>query len=303
MRNRSNNPLPAFYTYHNDMITDAGKPIVAPLEINDFTYLHFHDCIEIGYCVSGTGVCMVEDRQYTFQQGDVQIVFPYQKHLSRNNADASARWCWFTFHPHLLMEKSGFASSGKIEQLIFHEMGLCGIFSPEQYPEIVALVKQLFRELLEQDDDSPYHLELGALYVYQLLICLARLSETLPKLHIERDGNLQSVATALEFIAQAVANASVPSVEMLAASCSMSVSNFRRVFRKIVGLSPKDYITKCFINKAQQLLLTTHKSILEICAETGFGDVSWFNRQFLAKTNMTPSAFRRKYSKFTTKVT
>jgi AraC-like DNA-binding protein len=65
----------------------------------------------------------------------------------------------------------------------------------------------------------------------------------------------------------------------------------------VTGLSPKDYITQGLLNKAQQLLLTTRKSISEICIETGFGDQSWFNRQFLAKTKMTPSGFRKKFQR------
>lgn len=297
MKNRSNNALPAFYTQHNDMLADSEKPFFAPLEINDFTYLHFHDCFEIGYCVSGKGICLVEDRQYPFQEGDVEIVFPFQKHLSRNCENESSKWYWLTFQPYALMEKIGFSGGVNIEQLVFNEMGLCGIFSPKQYPEIVTLVEQLFRELLENNHRSPYHAEFCSLYVYQLFISLARLSAALPKLKIERGGNLQSVSHALDTISQSVRSANVPSVEMLASSCNMSVSNFRKVFRKVTGLSPKDYITKCFVNKAQQLLLTTDKSISDICAESGFGDISWFNRQFFAKTNMTPSAFRKRYSK------
>lgn len=297
MLNRSNDNLPVFYTRHNDMIIDSGKPIIASLEINDFTYLHFHDCFEIGYCVSGSGVCLVEDKQYEFKKGDVQIIFPFQKHLSKNSEKGSSVWYWLTFNPHLLMKKSGFSGGNKLEQLIFNEMGVCGIFSTEEYPEVVALVESFFRELLEKDSASIYHSELCALYVYQLFICLARISEPLPKLKIERDGKLEAVANALDIISQAVLNADTPSVEMLAFSCNMSVSNFRKVFLKVTGLSPKNYITKCFINKAQQLLLTTDKSISEICMETGFGDISWFNRQFLSKTNMTPSAFRKKHSK------
>lgn len=297
MLKRSKDTLLVFYTRHNDMIMDSGKPIIASLEINDFTYLHFHDCLEIGYCVSGNGICLVEDKEYAFKKGDVEIVFPFQKHLSKNSENEVSVWYWLTFNPYSLMKKSGFSDIVKIEQAMSEKMGLCGIFSPETYPEIVTLVEQFFGELLQKDNNSLYHSELCALYVYQLLISLARISEPLPKLKIEQNAKLQTISTALDIISHAVQKANTPSVEMLASSCNMSVSNFRKVFFKITGLSPKNYITKCFINKAQQLLLTTDKSSSEICFEVGFGDISWFNRKFLSETKMTPSAFRRKYSK------
>lgn len=292
MRNRSNHSLPAFYTYHNDMMLGSDKPMLAILDINDLTYLHFHDCFEIGVCVSGSGICMVEDQVYPFKEGDVEIIFPFQKHLSKNGPEGSSRWYWLTFNPHAVMERCGFRNSSKLEQLISNEMGLCGIFSPDAFPEIVGLVKQIFTETLEHDQESLYHSELRALYVYQLLIELARRSATLPKLQIQQDRNLQAISPALDLIVQ---SSTPPSVESLARSVNMSVSNFRKVFCKVTGLSPKDYITKHLINKAQQMLLTTDQSISSICSETGFGDQSWFNRQFLAKTQMTPSQFRKRF--------
>ena len=45
------------------------------------------------------------------------------------------------------MENSGFASTAKIDNMIFQEMGLCGIFSPEKYPQVTELVENLFHDL------------------------------------------------------------------------------------------------------------------------------------------------------------
>lgn len=296
MRNRSTDGLPAFFISHDTFsFTGSERLFSCPLEIYDFTFLHFHDFLEIGYCVDGKGICRVEGREYPFQKGDIEIIFPFQQHLSRNYESECSQWYWLNINPYALMENSGFASVQKIEHMIFEEMGLCGIFSPEQYPEIAKLVGALLRETADQPADTLYHTELCASYVYQILICLARLSLQLPKLEFQRDRSLLSLVPALDLISESVHSGIVPSVELLAGSCGMSVSNFRRVFRRVIGLAPKDYITKSFLYKAQQLLMTTNKSILEISMETGFQDISGFNRQFLAKTQMTPSAFRKAY--------
>lgn len=296
MRNRSEHDLPAFFiAYDTFSFTGSERIFPTPLEIYDFTFLHFHDFLEIGYCVDGKGICRVEDREYFFQKGDIEIIFPFQQHLSRNHESESSQWYWLNINPYALMEDSGFAGAQKIEHMMFEEMGLCGILSPKQYPEIAGLVDGLLRETVEGLADTPYHTELCAAYVYQILICLARLSIKLPKLEIQRDRSILSLAPALDLISEGVRCGAVPSVEMLASSCGMSVSNFRRVFHRVIGLAPKDYITKSFLYKAQQLLMTTKKSILEISMETGFQDISGFNRQFLAKIRMTPSAFRKAY--------
>lgn len=298
MQNHSNQNLPAFYVSHRPFPFTKSKDLIAvPLEIYDFTFLHFHDCLEIGICLDGKGICLVEDQTHTFKKGDVEIIFPYQKHLSRNYESEQSLWYWLYLNPYSLMDNSGFANASKIEHMISKEMGLCGIFSKENYPEIEELVSRLFQEISGQNTEVPYYSELCASYVYQLLIQLSRLSTDLPKLQIQPDRNMISVLPAIDLISENVRKGVVPSVEMLANECGMSLSNFRKVFHKIIGLTPKDYITKSVLYRAQKLLLSTDKSILEISVETGFKDLSGFNRQFLAKTGMTPSAFRKAYKR------
>ena len=298
MQKRSNSTLPTFFIQQETFpYTKERKPHIAPLEIYDFTFLHFHDFLEIGYCLEGEGICRVGDIEYSFKKGDIQIVFPFQKHLSKNKSTKSSQWYWLNINPYSLMERSGFATISRVEHLMFNEMSLCGIFSPKKYPELVRLADCLLRESLDYSLDSPHHLEFCASYLYQILIHLARLSQDLPKLKMERDKHVTAVAPALTMITDGIRNSSIPSVQSLADTCGMSISNFRKVWKKIIGISPKDYITKSFLYKAQQLLITTEKSITEIAMETGFHDVSGFNRHFLSKANMSPSDFRKRYKK------
>ena len=296
MQKRSTDSLPSFFVHQNTFpyATDR-KPHIYALEIYDFTFLHFHDFLEIGFCVDGEGICRIEDAEYEFKKGDIQIIFPFQNHLSKNKTDESSRWCWLNINPYALMETTGFATISKIEHLMFHEMALCGIFSPEKYPEIVELANCLLRETLKNSMETPHHLELCASYLYQILIHLARISQEFPKLQMKRDKHVSALTPALNMITSGIQNSSIPSVHELADVCGMSVSNFRKVWTKVIGLSPKDYITKSFLYKAQQLLITTDKAITEIAMETGFSNISGFNRHFLSKCHMSPSDFRKRY--------
>lgn len=298
MQNRSNNKLPVFFIRQETFpYRNQRTPHIAPLNIYDFTFLHFHDFLEIGYCVKGEGICRVGDIEYPFKKGDIQIIFPFQKHLSKNKAGHQSQWYWLNINPYALMELSGFATISKIEHLMFQEMGLCGIFPAEKYPEIAELANRFLQEALEYDATDSHHLEFCASYLYQILITLSRLSSDLPKLEMERDRNVSALFPALTIISDGIQNSSIPSVQSLSDACGMSISNFRKVWKKVIGLSPKDYITKHFLYKAEQLLLTTDKSITEISMETGFQDVSGFNRQFHSKAGMTPSEFRKRYKK------
>ncbi|TLU74466.1 AraC family transcriptional regulator [Lichenicoccus roseus] len=72
-----------------------------------------------------------------------------------------------------------------------------------------------------------------------------------------------------------------------------SPSAFSRAFHRQIGLTFTAYVNGMRINRACRLLTTSDRTVTEICFETGFNNVSNFNRQFLSRTAMTPRAYRR----------
>ena len=78
----------------------------------------------------------------------------------------------------------------------------------------------------------------------------------------------------------------------IAASASLSVSECLRCFRRMMDLTPKEYLTQHRIRYAATLLEQTGKSIGEIAAECGFPDMSYFARVFRAQRGCTPTEYR-----------
>ena len=83
------------------------------------------------------------------------------------------------------------------------------------------------------------------------------------------------------------------SVERLARLSHYSVAQFRKLFVKLMHMSPSQYVTQVRINAAKTLLKTTDRLIADIAAETGFCDHSHFIKTFRAATGLTPNEFRR----------
>ena len=52
----------------------------------------YHSVLELGWCISGSGECYAEDQIFPFCSGDVQIIFPYQKHYNRSQLGTPSRW-------------------------------------------------------------------------------------------------------------------------------------------------------------------------------------------------------------------
>ena len=82
------------------------------------------------------------------------------------------------------------------------------------------------------------------------------------------------------------------SLEKLASTLNMNREYFCRIFKKATGITPVEYINYVRVWKAENLLTTTHASILEISMEVGFSSVSYFNRVFKKLRGTTPSAYR-----------
>jgi AraC-like DNA-binding protein len=69
-----------------------------------------------------------------------------------------------------------------------------------------------------------------------------------------------------------------------------------RFFKRATGRTMTEYLNELRISAAAQLLVTTDKSIAEICFHVGFGNYSNFNRQFNRIKGLSPRSLRRRFS-------
>lgn len=76
----------------------------------------------------------------------------------------------------------------------------------------------------------------------------------------------------------------------LARIALLSPCHLLRVFKKVVGMTPKAYLLHLRVERTRQLL-RLGKSVSEIVALTGFTDTSHLARTFKALTGMTPRDF------------
>lgn len=283
MRNRSISKLPSFYAAApaDDLNSCADAPY--PLELFDITFLHFHSVLELGVCVSGRGCCVVQDREYPFEAGDVQIVFPFQSHLSRSEGDEYSRWYWTSLNPMQLLGAWGAPDLPRLEKLLYTRMGLCGIIDRERYPLIAALIS---RVALSRDRRR------GTACLCALIEELAAESNGLEPLQLRPERAFLRLEPALQHVQSQLDAGRLPAVAELASACALSPAAFRRAFRQVMGQSPQQYIQNCQLQKAQRLLLMTDNSITQIALSLGYQDVSGFNRIFLRAFGMAPRKYR-----------
>jgi AraC-like DNA-binding protein len=81
-------------------------------------------------------------------------------------------------------------------------------------------------------------------------------------------------------------------IKEVAEMVNMSETAFSHFFKKQTQRTFTDYLTDIRIGYAARLLMDSEQTISEICFESGFNNVSNFNRTFKKKRGVTPSDFR-----------
>ncbi len=83
-----------------------------------------------------------------------------------------------------------------------------------------------------------------------------------------------------------------PSLRDGADLVGMSDSVFSRFFKRRTGTTFTDHLVSLRIGCAQRLLAASDDAITDVCYQSGFNNISNFNRTFLRRVGMAPSAYR-----------
>jgi AraC-like DNA-binding protein len=82
-------------------------------------------------------------------------------------------------------------------------------------------------------------------------------------------------------------------IEDLCTAANLSARSLNRLFTRHLGENVSEYLGRLRIGRACMLLVETDYPISMVAAETGFSNLSNFNRQFRNARHMTPKEFRR----------
>lgn len=80
---------------------------------------------------------------------------------------------------------------------------------------------------------------------------------------------------------------------MLSRQADLSPYHFLRLFERVTGLTPHQYVRRARLREAAARLMSESGKVLDVALDCGFGDVSNFNRAFRAEFGASPRAFRR----------
>jgi len=83
-------------------------------------------------------------------------------------------------------------------------------------------------------------------------------------------------------------------LQQLARDACWSSFHYLRRFSAVIGTTPHQYLVRCRIGRAAQLLAASERAVTDVALDVGFGDLSNFVRSFRRATGMSPREWRRR---------
>jgi AraC family transcriptional regulator len=82
-------------------------------------------------------------------------------------------------------------------------------------------------------------------------------------------------------------------LQSAAQAVGLSPFHFLRLFAKVLGVTPHQYLVRCRLRRAARLLAEDAGTVTDVAFDVGFGDLSNFVRTFHRAAGVSPQRFRR----------
>jgi AraC-like DNA-binding protein len=87
-------------------------------------------------------------------------------------------------------------------------------------------------------------------------------------------------------------------LEDLASVAYLSPSHFHRVFCRLIGIPPGEFLSALRLQAARRLLVTTSLSVTDICFEVGYTSTGSFTTRFTQLVGLSPRLLRQRAHAF-----
>lgn len=252
--------------------------------------LHFHDCLEINYIESGTGINIIEDKKFKLVPGDFYIINNLERHIAVS-PDDSLRMKLIVFDPLLIWQHSSF-DFDYLKPFFNRSIVFSNCVSRDNplSPHLFNIICEIEYEWNSKQEG--YRLVIKALLM-KLLAMLYRhfkisgeISDEINSFHKSYD----RIRDVINYINENFQNDLT--LDELAKIAHMNKTYFSSYFKRIVQMNASEYVQNLRINYACSLLRTSNKEITEISSLSGFNSISHFNKSFRNYMNMTPKEYR-----------
>ena len=226
----------------------------------------FHSHGELLYVVSGCLQITIDGKDYTLQEGQLSILFPYLTHSYQSAPDAQV--LFFLFDPSVIA----------FTNTMLTKHPICPIMDGKPF----AAMLQRAREMLKMQKAKTATAYLNA--VLGEFLEVAQLTDA-------PDISGSTTVKILEYCAEHFAEPIT--LKSIADALFISQSYVSKIFSDRLRYGFREYINSLRIQKARELLTDSSLAISEIMFACGFSNQSSFNRVFQEFCGCSPREFKK----------
>lgn len=223
-------------------------------------------------------VSVNKDTQFTYKPGQF-ILLPPQSHIHMD-IDIPTRALVFELNDSLLKkvtEKISLDMDTDYDSLKENRF-----FLGSTKDELGSCLNKLANVSIKPDKNKEFLLDL---YAQELVYNLIQIKGIQQVITLEHNNPIHK---AMQYIQE---NIRQPiSISQLAYDLNMSETNFCNSFKKIMGITPKEYITNLKLTLAKDML--KNQNVTEVAYDLGYDNISHFIALFKNKYGITPKQFK-----------
>lgn len=244
-------------------------------------YAHFHQQVEVAYCVSGEVPMLIDGLSYTLQEGDVALIFPNRHHYYQPVGDGRGNFVYLLlFYP---LHTENFYTEWT------HKLPESPVLRRAQLPEFFPQLWEQFYNVYTGNQELYMFRAYASLLVAHMM--------PLVKLHPMRppkalaDSQHDAMQAVLNYVNQHFTeNITLTEVSKeLGISCTL----LSHSFSKAVGCSFPRHVNSLRISHAKRLLRSSNYSVNEIGFLSGFQSKRTFFQKFQEMCGQTPGEYRK----------
>ena len=248
--------------------------------------LHFHNCLEIGFCRSDSGYLRFEDEIVPFRAGDVFLIPRHVPHTTCSTKGCRSLWCYLYVDLDALARTVLDAAKSAAGQSIQWPSRYIKLGAASQASRLYFLANCMLEEALHPRGESA---QLLRVYAMATNMELARYFSSSAQ-PVSKPSKLFPLKPALEYILDHYMEPC--DTETLASMCHLSQTHFRRLFLACMDATPLQFVISTRIYQACILLANTNDPVLSIAQAVGMPSASSFNRNFQQVVGMSPRQYR-----------
>ena len=268
-------------------------------KINEYPYFlkiwHYHPELELVIILESEGTCFIGDSIEKFEVGDIVLIGKNLTHMWLNDEDYFNQNTKLSAKAIAIHFKQDYLGKAFLETPEMNH--LSNLFENARYGiKFLNINKNIITDIQNMLELKGFDKTIAFLIILNKLAKHKQIKQLASKGFTNAFKTIKS-ETQDKVQAYIFKNFNKEiSLEEAASVAHMNASAFSRYFKRVNKKTFSRYVTEIRIGYACKLLIENKFNIASICYESGFKNISNFNRQFKIIMHSTPSEYLKKHN-------